>query len=523
MNKTKALLIGLIICLPILLFAQDESSTTCTRGDCITGKGILVYENGNFYEGDFKNGKFSNFGKFIFFNGDVYEGQMLENNFHGKGTYTFQNGDQFVGTFFNGSIVRGEFTSTNGNKYVGPFYNNLMHGNGVVYNSDGAKIYAGEWSEGCPVILFDKSSCNKPEFLSVNSDFSQRTLGANMDKIKISPYLKALQNPPTVQRIDPTQENKVTGQKGVRLIIPKNAFTYQNGKLVKKEVEIRLTEVIDAFDFLTAGVGLEYYGQDGKQQLFESGGMFKVEAFGGGKELKIADGKSIQVMFPDIYPDKNFNVYKMDDQGKWVLGEDKPKRLTLSSNYKNYVAQDEGGNETWAPSAKARTVSETIRRVFGVIVTSTNKLSWLNIDYPNLLFSCIKGDLELVTPSSPQKRRYVQVMAVGIDHSYIRNAWTPSGNYDINVLKNKKVKLFAVDEDGNLGISDEITTPDKTGYSRGKESPENYKMLVEKITLQRVEKDVFKNRNKFKELLGIRDKDYEIKYPESKEDKVEKK
>ncbi len=104
-------------------------------------------------------------------------------------------------------------------------------------------------------------------------------------------------------------------------------------------------------------------------------------------------------------------------------------------------------------------------------------------------------------------------MAIGLDHSYIRTRWTTSGKYELDVLKNKKIKLLAIDEDGNFGISDIIETPDKTGYSRGAEGLENFKMPVSKITLKKLEGNTLKDKATFKNFLGIKDKDYKIEYP----------
>ena len=47
------------------------------------GKGVFYYEDGNKYEGNFKNDKASGYGILTDNNGTVYEGEWLEDMQHG--------------------------------------------------------------------------------------------------------------------------------------------------------------------------------------------------------------------------------------------------------------------------------------------------------------------------------------------------------------------------------------------------------------------------------------------------------
>ena len=47
----------------------------------------MRYNNGDYYEGNFLNGKKNGVGKYIYHNGDVYEGSWLNDMKHGEGTY----------------------------------------------------------------------------------------------------------------------------------------------------------------------------------------------------------------------------------------------------------------------------------------------------------------------------------------------------------------------------------------------------------------------------------------------------
>ena len=58
------------------------------------GKGTLYYKNGNIeYEGDFKKGKYDGEGKYIYESGDYYIWQFKEGLCHGKGKEYDKNGN----------------------------------------------------------------------------------------------------------------------------------------------------------------------------------------------------------------------------------------------------------------------------------------------------------------------------------------------------------------------------------------------------------------------------------------------
>ena len=65
------------------------------------GKGEEYFNNGDIYEGDFKDGKFEGKGIYYFNNGDRYEGDFKDGKFEGKGTYYFKNGNRFEGNYKN--------------------------------------------------------------------------------------------------------------------------------------------------------------------------------------------------------------------------------------------------------------------------------------------------------------------------------------------------------------------------------------------------------------------------------------
>ena len=107
------------------------------------------------FEGNYKDGLKTGFGKMVYPNGDIYEGEWFENAMQGEGSYTYKkNNDSFVGSWFagkkhgqgtyyfgadssqmtgtweNGQILDGSWTLQNCAVYTGEFKLGRPYGNG---------------------------------------------------------------------------------------------------------------------------------------------------------------------------------------------------------------------------------------------------------------------------------------------------------------------------------------------------------------------------------------------------------
>ena len=58
-----------------------------------TGKGKMMWPDGNVYEGDWVDDKRTGKGKFTWSKGSVYEGDSVDDKRTGKGKYTWPNGN----------------------------------------------------------------------------------------------------------------------------------------------------------------------------------------------------------------------------------------------------------------------------------------------------------------------------------------------------------------------------------------------------------------------------------------------
>jgi len=159
----------LVIC--TFLFPLNSWGQECLSGNCENGKGLYLFESGDIYEGDFKNGKRHGKGVYSWKNGKKYEGRFENGNIEGKGTFTWPSGNKFKGNYKNNKIDgRGIFEWADGRsydgeykdgkmegigiyswpdgyRYEGAFKNNLRHGMGIYVHANGER-YQGEYVEG---------------------------------------------------------------------------------------------------------------------------------------------------------------------------------------------------------------------------------------------------------------------------------------------------------------------------------------------------------------------------------------
>ena len=143
------------------------------------GKGKMIYNNGNIYEGNWLNDLFDGKGNYlhkkygqntsgdwengylirgqiIFFKGvmgeEKYIGEVIYSFFgypvpHGMGAYFYMNGDKYVGEFVDYKKEgKGTFTWANGDSYCGYWHDDEFHGKGIL-NKDGI-IKEGNWING---------------------------------------------------------------------------------------------------------------------------------------------------------------------------------------------------------------------------------------------------------------------------------------------------------------------------------------------------------------------------------------
>ena len=66
------------------------------------GKGVIVYDTGRIYEGDWGADKREGRGFELFSNGNTYQGEYGKGKAHGKGAYTWRTGEAYDGEWVGG-------------------------------------------------------------------------------------------------------------------------------------------------------------------------------------------------------------------------------------------------------------------------------------------------------------------------------------------------------------------------------------------------------------------------------------
>ena len=112
-------------------------------------KGGLYTSIGDFYVGEFVNGKKEGYGTILYSNGTKYEGTFKNDKHEGFGKLSQKDGEMFVGEWKEGKINgKGIRQHSNGDKYIGNYINNIRNGQGHYIFSNGDS-YDGNWTNGC--------------------------------------------------------------------------------------------------------------------------------------------------------------------------------------------------------------------------------------------------------------------------------------------------------------------------------------------------------------------------------------
>jgi hypothetical protein len=102
------------------------------------GKGKLIYPDGTYYEGNFKNDLYEGEGIYEWpEEGRKYKGEFHCGNIEGNGETQYNDGSLYKGKYIGG-IKQGEgsYTWNNGQTFIGNWLNNELHGKGILNAGD---------------------------------------------------------------------------------------------------------------------------------------------------------------------------------------------------------------------------------------------------------------------------------------------------------------------------------------------------------------------------------------------------
>ncbi|MDX1958234.1 MAG: hypothetical protein SFU98_06655 [Leptospiraceae bacterium] len=309
-----------------------------------------------------------------------------------------------------------------------------------------------------------------------------------MDNQRMLPAFSIHQPEKETLTINLDETSVITGKKGVRLTIPANSFVFSNYVYAYGNATIYLTEIIDDFDYLTAGVNHIFYDKYNRFNYLFLGGMIKIEAFQGNNRLRLAAKKIIMIDFPDLQPGKKFNWYSIDDSGTWQLKD----------NFANY--------EVFEPEKGFK----SDKRVVGVRRVNATSSGYWGFALQEIETTSLKG--EWLDPGSIAGKNF-QIACLGKNHRSYFMKWFSGKEYAINAFQNKVSRVFIADENGNIAMSNDIQTTNKLGYDYLPESTDNFRQQVEKISFQKIPDSAKNDLDKFREFLGLKKELYTVSYP----------
>ncbi len=138
----------LIVLLMVICFSPPGAfAEECVEGDCVDGKGTMVYDTGHKFTGRFKNGLRHGEGVMLMPGGRKIVGVWVDNEIR-EGTYTQPDGTRYEGQWqFRERNGQGTMWYPDGRKYSGEFAAGLRHGKGTLTYPDGRR-YVGDFYHG---------------------------------------------------------------------------------------------------------------------------------------------------------------------------------------------------------------------------------------------------------------------------------------------------------------------------------------------------------------------------------------
>ena len=130
--------------------------------------------------------------------------------------------------------------------------------------------------------------------------------------------------------ISPTKDTVIYHKSGSVISIPKEAFLDENGAVISSPIDLKFRMFSNPLDIYLAGIPMNFTNENGEELVFESAGMFEINASNNGKAVQVNPNNKIKVDAVSFSEDAKFNRYDLDPKtNTWrELGKDEIKTAT---------------------------------------------------------------------------------------------------------------------------------------------------------------------------------------------------
>ena len=131
-------------------------------------------------------------------------------------------------------------------------------------------------------------------------------------------------------QISPTKDTVIYHKSGSVISIPKNAFLDEKGNVITTPVALKFRMFSNPLDIYLAGIPMNFINENGEELVFESAGMFEINASNNGKAVQVNPNNKIKVDAVSFSDNSKFNRYDLDPKtNTWrELGKDEIKIAT---------------------------------------------------------------------------------------------------------------------------------------------------------------------------------------------------
>jgi len=130
-------------------------------------------------------------------------------------------------------------------------------------------------------------------------------------------------------RLNPNKDTIIHHKSGAILEIPKNAFLNSKGEIVTDSVDIQFRTFSNPLEIYLGGIPMNF-NVNNQEMVFESAGMFEINANLPEENLKVNPENKINVSLNSFSNDSNFNIYDFNTESNvWIeTGKDKKNEIS---------------------------------------------------------------------------------------------------------------------------------------------------------------------------------------------------